>query len=330
VERSAKFSLNRYLCLAVVCGLLYYGPATRAESGTIDQAVTRAMAWIEANPASLSETGLLEVVEELIAFYVLNNHSTDPAERAAYFVQVQKRQGLLVPYNESNAKTRLYRDDPFAPVEYVLAAQIMKSFGMDTASYRVIIDDMVSTPALLDSAPVSMQLWTHLYLQRLGYAPAVSIEDLVKRSTLATEPHTQALLRDLTANRSAGYDAAPVVRALYDMTHQVFALTDFGALPPPALISGQRAYCGRLFDEAIAWASNAESIDILAELVVCARLLGLDEVPALPHALNVLIDQQLEDGSFGVTKPDRPNVYRHGVLTSIAALSLARPRTEQP
>ena len=42
------------------------------------------MAWIDAHPASLADTGLLEPLEELITFYLLKNHSQDAAAQAYY------------------------------------------------------------------------------------------------------------------------------------------------------------------------------------------------------------------------------------------------------
>ena len=73
-------------------------------------------------------------------------------------------------------------------------------------------------------------------------------------------------------------------------------------------------------DAALDWATRESALDILAELVFCAHLLDLDELPALPAAVALIISKQQADGSFGITNPDRPNGMRHGVLTSLLAL----------
>jgi hypothetical protein len=324
MRRLPRHALYALLPLTLVLGGLSAPPAAAVEldNERIDRAIARGQAWIEANPANFAETGLLEVVEELIAFYLLNNHSDDAGDQAAYREQVRMRQRAIVPYNGDNAKTLSYRYDPFAALNYLIAAQIVQSFGLDISSYRAIIDDMARHQAQLVPPSVSMQLWSSLYLERLGYSADLSVADLTRQTALATEPQTRALSRMLTDVEATG--AGELLPALYIMTHEVFALTDFGALPPPALIAASRTDYQRLFEQAVTWATDAASIDILAELLVCVQLLGLDEVPALPRAIELILSYQLADGSFGAVKPDRPNPYRHGVLTAVSALALSR------
>jgi len=71
---------------------------------------------------------------------------------------------------------------------------------------------------------------------------------------------------------------------------------------------------------AIAWARRESAIDVLAERICCAHLLELHDLAAVPAGVQLIIDSQQEDGSFGVTNPERADGRRHGVLTCLLAL----------
>ena len=199
---------------------------------------------------------------------------------------------------------------------------------MAAGSYRSIIDDMVANHPDLYPARDTMQLWIAVYMERLGYVTATPVAALLESSTLRRDPHNGTLLNRLELDGDEVSDRQATVQAVYDMTHEVFALTDFGALPAPAEMTAQRDYYAVLFDRAIRWAMKASEIDILAELLVSAHLLGLDDLPSMSAAVDLIVRVQEEDGSFGVTNPDRPNGRRHGVLTSVLALKTAGSRRD--
>lgn len=297
-------------------------PTTRAQG--VEQGIRRGMAWIDAHPASLADTGLLETLEELITFYLLKNHSKDASDQAYYRSQVEQRQRAIVPYIAAQAKTRDYLEDDWSPVIYLLAAHIMDRFGQDISGYRVIIQDILAHYAALYTPSASAQLWTALYLERLGYVPPPPGAGALKRSRLVTELSTHELMNRLDSTARKGGNEAEDTAAISDLIHEVFALTDFGALAPPVLIAQHRPYFTKLFGRALQWASAGNGIDILAELLICTELLHLQEGASQSRAVDVLLQNQREDGTFGPIPLPRSNPYRHGVLTSVVALSFAR------
>ena len=192
-----------------------------------------------------------------------------------YHSQVEQRQRAIVPYLAAQAKTRDYLEDDWSPVIYPLAAHIMDRFGQDISGYRVIIEDILAHHAALYTSSVSAQLWTALYLKRLGYVPPPAGSSALKRSRLVTELSTHDLMNRLDLAVRKGGNQAEDIAAIYDLTHEVFALTDFGALAPPAFIAQHRPYFNKLFDRALQWASAGQAVDILAELLICTELLHL-------------------------------------------------------
>ena len=108
----------------------------------------------------------------------------------------------------------------------------------------------------------------------------------------------------------------------YYMTHEIFALTDWGQLPSPPIVENNRIYFSKLFDKIIQWAITIHHIDILAELIMCVKMLDLKDVPSLNQGIEFILSYQEDNGTFGITNPSLPNIYRHGILVSMMALSI--------
>ena len=115
----------------------------------------------------------------------------------------------------------------------------------------------------------------------------------------------------------------PMTITVYYLTHEIFSLTDFGELPQPLIITDNQALFSELFDKTIEWAMAVQHIDLLAELIMCVKMLDLRNVPSLKVGIEFILSSQEDNGTFVITNPMRPNIYRHGILVSMMALYIA-------
>jgi hypothetical protein len=287
----------------------------------IDNAKDKAMAWLITHPATVDDNELMEVVEEIMFYYALNSMSNDKKIHESYLREITNRHEAIVAFNKENMDRRLRMQGDWAALTYPPLAYIIATMGLKTDSYRAIIEDIISRQLYPDPSRNAMQLWIAIYLERLDYTPIQSSTTLLNNSSLQQDPETQKLLAYFRDKDTASEDTQATIQLIYNITHEIIALTDFGALQPPPVMNAQRDHYARLIDAAIVWATHESAIDALAELIYCAHLLNLGELPSLSAALDLIIENQQEDGSFGITNPDRPNGKRHGVLTCLLALN---------
>lgn len=284
-------------------------------------AIDRAMDWLDAHPAHIAEHELMEVVEEIMFYYALSANAAGNSGQQRYLNEIASRHEAVAASNEDTLERGLHLQGNWAPLTYPPLAHIIASTGLDAGSYRAIIDDLVSRQRHTGLPRKAMQLWIAVYLERLGYTPVPSAERLLERSPLQQDPQSGVLLEHFRDRPASDEDLQATIQLIYNITHEIMALTDFGALQPPAVMMVQHDHYARLIDAAIRWATRETAIDVLAELLFCAHLLDLRGLPSVPAALELILKSQQADGSFGITNPDRANSRRHGVLTCLLALT---------
>lgn len=293
---------------------------------SIDETIGKATRWLQANPADVRKHEIMEVAEEIIFFYSLWALASAPAEREIYRDQIATRHAAISAFNDELQEGGFHLLGTWGPLTYPPLTHIIARMDMDARSFRAIIDDMVAAHPYLYPTRDAMALWIAVYMERLGYTPTTPVSILVERSTLRQDTQARFLLDRLALDQDPSPERQKTIQLIYDITHEVFALTDFGALPAPAAMVARRDEHALLFDHAIRWAMHASAIDILAELLVSAHLLGLHNLASAPEAVSMIVRSQQVDGSFGVTNPDRPNGRRHGVLTCLLALKTVGAR----
>ena len=290
------------------------------QSQQMTPVIDKAMRWLEAHPASVKDNELMEVVEEIMFFYALHSNPAYRAERPYFLREIAARDRAIKSYLAEVGDMQYHLMGDWAVLTYPPLMHILTKMGLDTDVYRVIVDELIARKRHLTPPRNAMRLWIAIYLARLQLVPDSSVQFLLKESSLQQDPETHALLDYFTRHAAPGLDRHATVQLIYNITHEIIALTDFGALPPPPVMLAQHTHYANLLDAAMAWATRESALDVLAELVFCAHLLDLTELPALPAAVELIISKQQADGSFGITNPDRPNGERHGVLTSLLAL----------
>lgn len=289
-------------------------------AATVKQVIDRATHWLDGHPASVRDNELMEVVEEIMFFYALRSTPGYETEHPYFLREIASRDKAIKAYLAETGNLRLHLKGDWAVLTYPPLMHILSRMDLETGAYRVLIDDLVSRKRHLAPPRTAMRLWIAVYLARLGLVPDSSVQYLLNESPLQQDPETHVLLDYFSDLDTASRDRQASIQLVYNITHEIIALSDFGALPPPPVMLAQRAHYASLIDAAINWATHESALDVLAELVFCAHLLDLRDLPALPAAVALIVSRQQPNGSFGITNPDRPNGERHGVLTALLAL----------
>ena len=164
-------------------------------------------------------------------------------------------------------------------------------------------------------------LWNTVYLGRLGYNPLPDLERLIVQSNLQQEAY-QKLVYKYVCNPVNPIYMDTTILTTYHMTHEIFALSNFGEFPPHPIITKNKAFFLEFFDKSIQWAMTINHIDLLGELIMCVKMLDLKDVPSLQRGIEYILSNQEDNGTFGITNPTLPNVYRHGILVAMMTLSM--------
>jgi hypothetical protein len=306
------------------------GPSSLAgEPDRIGDAIRRGMEWLQAHPADVDGHGVMEVAEEIMFYYSLRSLTSAPAELQAYRNEIAARHAAIESFNERLIESGHHLQGVWGPLTYLPLTHIITRMEMDAGGYRAVVDDILAHHGLLNPHRDAMRFWIAAYMERLGYTPSTPASALLE-SGLAHTPPSEVLRNRLDLDPDNAGDRGVTIQLIYDLTHEVLALTDFGASPPPAALVSLREDHARLLDRSIRWAMQASAIDVLAELVVSAHLLALYEVTSVPDAIAMILRTQQTDGSFGITNPERPNGRRHGVLTCLLALKTFQARHDRP
>jgi hypothetical protein len=287
---------------------------------TVNQVIDRAMHWLEEHPASVGDNELMEVVEEIMFFYALYSTPGYETEHPYFLREIASRDRAIKAYLAETGDMQLHLNSDWAVLTYPPLMHILSSVGLEVGAYRAVMDELISRKRHLAPPRNTMRLWIAIYLARLGLVPDSSVQYLLNKSSLQQDSETHVLLDYFTDLATASRDRQASIQLVYNITHEIIALCDFGALPSPAIMLAQRTHYARLIDAAINWATRESALDVLAELVFCAHLLGLNDLPAIRAAVALIVRTQQANGSFGITNPDRPNGVRHGVLTALLAL----------
>lgn len=309
------------VCWCIVLSLSLFiiscqkGKSSDTQKDITEETIDNALMWIYGHPILFTmDLAFVEVSEEIIAFYILSENAKSPSQKDDYLRELQKRYDFIESKKDLKLNSREY-------TMLFAIAYIKEKLGLKTLDFRKIIEDQVLSDPLLYPPHITTSIWNTVYLERLGYNPPKALKDFMPLSTLSRELRERLLLQHIRSQ----FDPMlidPIAITIYDMTHEIFSLTDFGELPPPLIIIENQAFFSGLFNEIINWSITAKHIDVLAEAIMCVKMLDLKDITNLQRGIDFIISSQQKDGSFGVTNPGRPNKYRHGILVSIIALSL--------
>ena len=285
----------------------------------------KALAWVVKHPASPDDGGLLSQVEELITFYSMCN-SVGPAGSMGWLDEQ-----LLNRIRAINTKCALdyssgaYLRNPLDPATYLIAAGISERCGVPAWGPRRIIESWLNSDGSLARMTARYAVWSMCYLARLGYlSPSTVIQWLLARRAFEAEASVPGSSCRSSCCLPNG-EHYQVRSALYDRTHEILALHDFGWEAESFLLPDDLPAYRNDVVLGLEWARMANELDVMAELLVCARILGLGAPPQVRSAVAHLLFSQLVDGSWDFPIEGRTDPQRHVVLTSVAALAAQTP-----
>jgi hypothetical protein len=316
LKKNISWCLILLSCVLLSCRNVVQTQPTAGtqESETVRQQVTqKAYQWLCSHPTDIEVEGRLPVFEEIQTFYVLWKNTKDTSLKQAYLNEFRKRMDLITSIKN-------YQVHPIEYTAFVAVTLFAERLHIDTTGFRKIIKEQILPSPYLFSQTITSSIWNTAYLERLGYKCPTNLEKLIGQSNFGQEAKQKLLFQAISIPlASANMDE--LVLTTYHITHEIFSLTNFGEYPPPSVIKKNKAFFSKFFDNAIRWTISIENVDLLGELIMCVKMLDIKDVPCLHQGIQYIISRQQDDGSFGVTNPSMPNVYRHGTLISMMAMS---------
>jgi hypothetical protein len=281
--------------------------------------IKKSRAWLDAlsiDPIELRAHGIKgkkKLVEALDAYESLLKVSPK-AERPALMKRIR---GLAAVTYEDRYHDMLSIDDRAFKEDatsYLRAAVLLERMGLDTKRYRRKIAQ--TQPRLdqhLKSRGPNQRRVFHTYYAHFGLKEPFPLEDALADGIIAHR-------RELAALRMT--DA-------YDLTHEVYAVYDFGdRLDVDPFSAEDKAYLRATLDALIERYAAQKQVDIVAELLTSEHYLRFQDSPSYAKAMSMLLANQNRDGSFGDYESLRPKFgdyvkqgfYLHTTLVAMGAL----------
>ncbi len=325
LERLGMVGVSRRKCLSILLGALscvFVSETRAADRGLAGFA--KALAWVVKHSASPDDGGLLSQVEELIAFYSISNFVGSAGTIGWLDVQLLNRIQAINTKCALDYSTGAHVRNPLDPATYLIAARISERYGVPAWGPRRIIESWLNSEGSLTRMTARYAVWSMCYLARLGYlSPSTVFHWLLARRAFEAKASVTG-----TSCCSCGMpngEHYQVRRALYDSTHEILALCDFGWKAESFLLPVDIPTYRKDVTLGLEWARTANELDVMAELLVCARILDLGTSFQARNAVEHLLYSQLEDGSWNFPIEGRMDPQRHVVLTSMAALAAQTP-----
>jgi hypothetical protein len=310
-------SLVLLLTLAASAITAPAGPDTSMQA-QIHAAVSRGLGWIERHPASIEDGGLPDLLDEGVGFMMLSVLSADPASREHFAALFRKRMSALDGMPEFARWATAGQKRLTDYYHLVLAAHLMQQAGSPTDMQPIIVARAQQVLMFSPYCDPTKRLTIALFLQHLDEDPGISIEGAlaasrIERIARGTHPPLPETSADSQQRLAASLH-------LYALVHEIVALTDFGRQPIPQWLEERLQPLNRYLLEAITWTGRTGNVDLLSELLMSARFIETPLQEVLPETLQLLLDSQQEDGSWGSYETRRPNKRRHAVFTATTAL----------
>lgn len=291
-------------------------PPTQA-GGRRDEVMKKALKWIIDHPATFTDGGFLEMGEEANLFYVLYTRAKSSQEKQLY----RDRLGRII--QELRAKKDFRLEFAGEITAYLAITKAAQKLGFETEDFHQFIKREIINNTMTYPPNITYVILNSSLLRDLGYEPKVPLETSIGQGVIATMTKSSYLI-PIGKSYASEQD---VSNFFYDITHEIFAISSFGDRNPETMLMPKELeFVQRIIPEGINLYLPKKQLDILCELVVCAKIMNYPEGVELRQAVEFILNCQEEDGAFGVIPRmkdlGRGNIYRHGVLVAVWALAL--------
>jgi hypothetical protein len=280
-----------------------------------DQVICRGLGWLFANPADIQKDGFLELGEEVNLFYKFYLRGDNKQEKAFFKSVIESKVDYLLREHD------LIVDFAGEITGYLAFAKIMKRLDIKRPRYDKFIKDEILTNPMTYPPNATYMILNSALIEDIGYQPKMPFGNLVSQGVIARFSKNPELVPIGKAYASAD----DIQNFYYDITHEIFAVSNFGDRDPGQyLLDDEIQFLKRIIPQGVTLYVEKGELDILAELIVCSKMLNHTDYHSYETGVQYILDAQKEDGSFGIIHRmeflKRPNLYRHGVLTAMWAL----------
>ena len=290
----------------------------------VEKINTKALEWIDTldvDPVKLrTEMGIKgkkKFVELLQIYLSLDRTTTDSQERLAYKQKVE--QLVAVTNTEAYHDMNEINDTQFRQdsTSYLRAWYIMTEFGLNTSYYKSEIDKiLLRLDAHLPTRGVNQKMAFVFYYDKLGYAINYTLEELYNDSMIRKRENMSDL------------DNLEV----YFITHEIFSLDENDQMH--LITADDMEYIEEVIEYFVNDTITKRNVDLLAELIMIMTILDLDEMDEYRESLELLLESQNANGSFGSYEEHRSyyeelgidieiQLYLHTTEVSLKALNEA-------
>ncbi|MGA1794974.1 MAG: DUF6895 family protein [bacterium] len=280
------------------------------------QAICRGMDWLFKNPVDIHREGFMELGEEINLFYMFYLNAGSAGEKEFYRSAIRSRIERLL--REHDLRVNHFEEI----LGYLYFVHIMNRMGISNERYEDFVETEVLPNGMMHHGQSNtFMLLSSAMIEGLGRSPQVPFQRLLDQGIIARlSPRP-----DLVPIDKVYVTSADIQNFYYDVTHEIFAMSNYGERDPSTcLLDHELQFLKGIIPRGMARFVEEGEVDIVAELIVCARMIGCTDFHGFEDAVLFILDAQKDDGSFGPIRRmsflGRPNIYRHGVLVALWAL----------
>lgn len=281
-----------------------------------EEVLSQALNWIITHPATFEDGGFLEMGEEINLFYVLYTKTESESEKKIYRDRITR---IIEDLRTQEHFTLKMPGDVSA---YLVITKVADRLGYNTTDFHDFINQKILQNPMAYPPNITYIILNSSILVDLGYKPMFPIKVSIKRGLIANMAQNRFLV-------PIGQNFIPpqvITNFFYDITHEIFAISGFGDRKPKRIFTPKEIdFIHYILEEGVSLYLPKEELDILCELIVCAKIMNYTTFPGYQEAINFILSTQKEDGTFGLIPRmkdlGRINLYRHGVLVAVWALA---------
>lgn len=187
-----------------------------------------------------------------------------------------------------------FREDSMS---YLRACWLAQQFGKDVTRYRLEIDKVLPTIVRhLPTRGVDQRMGFAVLFAQLGYPVPQTLESIYPETLLARRvPFSYYLV---SPDRP------------YDITHEIFALTERGAATFKFPHPEDEAHARDTVRKLLTYSLQRGNLDLVGEFLVNLAELGESATPLAQQAREAIFQGQNADGSFGIYDLEQAKILK--------------------
>lgn len=313
--RLAAAILSLVLLMGISCA--HRDTHTNAIEAQRKLVLNRAYDWIVDHPANFEDGGFLEMGEEINLHYIRYSKAGSEEEKKTY------RQQMVRIIENLRAQKNFEIQFAGEITAYLVITKTAVRLGMEANDFHSFIKEKILYNPMTYPPNITYTILNVSLLQDLGYDPKIRLDSAMEQGVIAMMTKDSQLI-PIDKGYAADQD---VMNYFYDLTHEIFGISSFCEKnPEQMLMSKEIEFIREMLVKGVSLYLPKKQLDILGELVICAKLLNYTDFPGYQDTLSFILSSQEEDGSFGVIPRmkdlGRGNLHRHGVLVAAWALAL--------